>query len=106
VARSLLDGGNTKSEGRRESSEWNVHRRGRRARPDDPWRHLRSPLPAREERECGRQHRQSVVRECEALRTLAANGWIEATVEGTTLKIRLGEHAKKVREGVENGAHP
>jgi hypothetical protein len=40
-----------------------------------------------------------VVREREALRTLAANGWIEATVEGTTVKIRLGEHGKTVREG-------
>jgi hypothetical protein len=43
-----------------------------------------------------------VVREREALRTLAHNGWIDATVEGTTLKIRLGEHAKKVREGKED----
>ena len=24
----------------------------------------------------------------------------------TTLKIRLGKHAKKVRAGMENGAHP
>jgi hypothetical protein len=47
-----------------------------------------------------------VVREREALRTLAASGWIDATVEGTTLKIRLGLHAKKVREGTDNGAHP
>ena len=47
-----------------------------------------------------------VVREREALRTLAHNGWIDATVEGTTLKIRLGEHAKKVRAGMEHGAHP
>jgi hypothetical protein len=47
-----------------------------------------------------------VVREREALRTLAHNGWIDATVEGTTLKIRLGKHAKKVRAGMENGAHP
>jgi hypothetical protein len=40
-----------------------------------------------------------VVREREALRTLAANGWIEAMVDGTTLKVRLGEHAKKLRAG-------
>jgi hypothetical protein len=40
-----------------------------------------------------------VVREREALRTLAHNGWIDARVDGTTLKIRLGLHAKKVREG-------
>jgi hypothetical protein len=40
-----------------------------------------------------------VVREREALRALAHNGWIDATVEGTTLKIRLGEHAQKVRGG-------
>jgi hypothetical protein len=28
-----------------------------------------------------------------------SDGWIDARVEGTTLKIRLGEHAEKVREG-------
>ena len=39
-----------------------------------------------------------VVREREALRTLDRNGWIDATVEATTLKIRLGAHAKKIRE--------
>jgi hypothetical protein len=42
-----------------------------------------------------------VVREREALRMLAANGWLDARVEGTTLKIRLGEHAKAVRAGKE-----
>jgi hypothetical protein len=42
-----------------------------------------------------------VVREREALRTLSHNGWIDATVEGTTLKIRLGAHAKKIRAGKE-----
>jgi hypothetical protein len=42
-----------------------------------------------------------VVREREALRVLAANGWIDAQVKGTTLEIRLGEHAKKVRAGKE-----
>ena len=42
-----------------------------------------------------------VVRERGALPTLALNRWIDATVEGTTLKIRLGEHAKKVRAGKE-----
>jgi hypothetical protein len=40
-----------------------------------------------------------VVREREAIRTLARNDWIDSTAEGTTLKIRLGKHAKKVREG-------
>jgi hypothetical protein len=40
-----------------------------------------------------------VVREREALRVLAHARWIDVKVEGTTLKIRLGEHAKKVREG-------
>jgi hypothetical protein len=52
--------------------------------------------PGRTER--GGQHGQRVVREREALRTLARNGWIDATVEGTTLN-RLGEQAKKMREG-------
>ena len=28
--------------------------------------------------------------------------WIHVTVEGTTLRIRLGEHAKKVRAGKGN----
>jgi hypothetical protein len=41
------------------------------------------------------------VREREALQTLAQNGWINATAEGTTPKIRLGEHAKRVRAGKE-----
>jgi hypothetical protein len=40
-----------------------------------------------------------VIREREALRILAHAGWIDARVEGTTLKIRRGDHAKKVREG-------
>jgi hypothetical protein len=47
-----------------------------------------------------------VIREREALRTLAANGWIDARVEGTTLKIRLGEHAKKIRKGTAEPQEP
>ena len=43
-----------------------------------------------------------VVREREALRVLAHKDWIHVTVEGTTLRIRLGEHAKKVRAGKGN----
>jgi hypothetical protein len=34
------------------------------------------------------------------------NERLEATNEDMTLKIRLGNHMKKVREGMENGAHP
>jgi hypothetical protein len=40
-----------------------------------------------------------VVREREALRRLDHYDWIDATVEGTALKIRLGEHAMKTRAG-------
>ena len=36
-------------------------------------------------------------REREAPRALAHNDWIHAAAEGTTLKIRFGEHAKKAR---------
>jgi hypothetical protein len=65
-------------------------------------RHLGSPPPARQDGNSVDSTGSGIVREREALRTLAANGWIDATVEGTTLKIRLGEHAKKVREGKED----
>jgi hypothetical protein len=39
-----------------------------------------------------------IVREHE-LRTLAANGSVDAKVEGATLKIRLGEHSMTLRAG-------
>jgi hypothetical protein len=42
-----------------------------------------------------------LIREREALRTLVRNGWFEASDSGALLKIKLGERAKKVREGKE-----
>jgi hypothetical protein len=37
------------------------------------------------------------VREGAALQTLTSNGWLEGTVEGLEIRIRLGEKAKKLR---------
>ena len=39
------------------------------------------------------------VREAAALKTLAQNGWLEGTVEGLELRIRLGPKAKELRKG-------
>ena len=38
------------------------------------------------------------VRESAALQTLAGSGWLDGTVEGLEIRIRLGEKAKKLRE--------
>jgi hypothetical protein len=38
------------------------------------------------------------VREHAAMKTLIDNGWVDGTVDGMGLRLRLGEKAKKLRE--------